>query len=170
MERRRAIIEREQNPKSTSEKSSASEEIRGKRRKYYEDNKYRICNHTLNCYCTKSIEQIRGVCLDTVNDYINRYPFEDYAERYINRELYLRKIYPSQSRYADCYDAGMLAYLYSIHRCAAMQYNHTAPYIKKMIRIYIICAIVVYDETNNLCRVNGLREIRLDADTSANRY
>ena len=133
-------------------------------------NKYRICNSVLNCYCIKSIQKIRDECPGVVGDYINRYPFEKYVERYIKREFFINKIYPAQGRYADCYDAGMFAYLYSIHRCAATRYNHTEPYIKKMIRIYIICAIVVYDETKNLCRKNGFREIPLNAETSVYRY
>jgi len=147
-----------------------TEKIREKRRKYYEDNKYRLCNYTLNCYCIRAIEKIRGSYRDAVDEYINRYPFEIYAESSIRKELSKHKIYPSQARHADCYDAGMLAYLYSIHRCAAMKYNHSEYYIKKMIRIYVICAIVVYEETKNLCRINGFFEIRLNADTSVNRY
>ena len=116
------------------------------------------------------MQKIRNECPDIVSDYIKRYPFEEYAEFYIKRALHIRKIYPAQDRYADCYDAGMFAYLYSIHRCAAMRYNHTEPYIKKMIRTYIICAIVVYEEAKNLCQENGFQEIRLNADASANRY
>lgn len=64
----------------------------------------------------------------------------------------------------------MLAYLYSIHRCAFMSYNHVAAYIKKMIKIYIICALVVYDDSKNLCKANGFKEIKLNADESANKY
>ena len=150
--------------------ASSKETIREKRRRYYKDNRYRICNYSLNCYCPKAIKKIRDSCLDAVNDYMDRYSFEEYAERDIKKELSKNKISSSQSVYDDCYDAGMLAYLYSIHRCAAMQYNHTEAYIKKMIRVYVICALVLYNETKNLCRTNGFREIRLDADASVNRY
>jgi hypothetical protein len=159
----------EEQEKSQSKREYNAKNIE-KRRKYYEDNRYRICNHTLNVYCIKAIEGIRTSCLDTVNDYMKCYPFEEYAEHFIKRELNKNNIYPSQGKYADCYDAGMLAYLYSIHRCAAMRYSHTEAYIKKMIRIYIICALVIYDDTKNLCRANGFREIQLDAETSINRY
>lgn len=138
--------------------------IREKRRKYYEENRYRICNYTLNCNCMKAIEQIHSLCPDAICEYIELYPFEKYAEQPIAKELSKKGIYPAQGRYADCYDAGMFAYLYSIHRCAYMRYSHVEAYIKKMIRIYIVCALVVYDETRNLCRENGLREIRLDSD------
>jgi len=123
------------------------EEERQRRRKYYEENKYKICHNTINRYCFKSMEKIQDLFPERVNEYTNRFPFEEYAERYIKSELYKHEIFSVQDRYADCFDAGMLAYLYSIHRCAAMQYNHTAAYIKKMIRIYVICAVVIYQDT-----------------------
>ena len=101
---------------------------------------------------------------------MKNYPFEEYGEIFIIRALRRYGIYPAHGMYADCYDAGMLAYLYSIHRCAFMGYTYTEPYIKKMVRIYIICAIAVYKETKNLCRVNGFTEIRLDADYFSDRF
>lgn len=143
---------------------------REKQKAYIEKNKYRIYNYSLNCYTIKAIEQIRNLHADRVLDYMNRYPFEDYAEQYIKIKLRQQRVYPSQGRYDDCFDAGMLAYLYSIHRCAAMQYAHTEAYIKKLVGIYIIQALVVYDESKYLCKTNGFREIHLDADYSANRF
>lgn len=70
----------------------------------------------------------------------------------------------------DCYEAGMLAYLYSIHRCAAMGCDYTVRYIRKMVRIYMICALVVYHDVKNLCQTNGFHEIQLDADAVGRRY
>jgi hypothetical protein len=134
--------------------------------KYYEKNKYRICNRTLNVYCVKAIEKTRIACPNSVDDYLKRYPFETYAEPNIKKELHKRHIFSSQGAHADCYDAGMFAYLYSVHRCAVMRYDYTEAYIKKMIRIYIVCALVVYSEAQNLCRANGLREMRLNAEHS----
>ena len=146
------------------------ETLLAKKREYYEKNRYRLCNYSLNCYCLKAIEKIRNSCPDEVDSYMKSYPFEECAEIFIRRALRRHGIYPSHGVYDDCYDAGMMAYLYSIHRCAAMKYTHTQAYIKKMIRVYIICAIVIYYEAKNLCRTNGLREIRLDAETSINKY
>ena len=146
------------------------EKNREKRRKYYDTNKYRICSNTLNRYCLESMERIQDLCHGEVNRYVLLYPFEECAERSISIELKKRGVFPSQGRYADCYDAGMLAYLYSVHRCAFMQYGHTEAYIRKMIRIYVSCALIIYDDTKNLCTENGFREIRFDADTSLDRY
>ena len=38
----------------------------------------------------------------------------------------------------------MMAYLYSVHRCAYMSYENVEGYIAKMLRIYLLCAIVAY--------------------------
>ena len=139
------------------------------RKNYYEKNKYTLCYNTINRDCFKSMEQIKQLCPNSVNKYMLRYPFEEHAERYIKRELYGNRIFSSRELYDDCYDAGMLAYLYSIHRCAFMNYEHTIAYIRKMIRIYIICAIVVYFDARNICKANGFREVRLDA-LDGNKY
>jgi len=144
--------------------------IKEKRREYYEKNRYRICNHTLNSYCLKAMEKIRVSHPEAVDSYIQQYPFEEYAEKYIRRVLYIHKISRSHGMHDDCYDAGMMAYLYSIHRCACMQYTHTQAYIKKMIRIYVVCAIVIYHESRNICRTNGFSEIRLDKEGFHNLY
>jgi hypothetical protein len=139
------------------------ERLLERKRKHYQENRYSLCYKTLNLYCFKSMERIQHSYSDRVDKYINDYPFEKYAERQIKRELGKHQIYSSHGMYSDCYDAGMLAYLYSIHRCAAMRYDYAASYIIKMIRIYIICAIVIYYESRNLCKLNGFREIPLNA-------
>ena len=146
------------------------QEQKNKSKKYYERNKYRLCYYKLNSYSFDAIEQISKKCSKTVRKYIENYPFEIYADKYIIQELNRYRIYTTHGNYDDCYDAGMIAYLYSVHRCAFMKYNHTEAYIKKMIRIYIICALVIYNETYNICKENGFQEIRLDADVSQYRY
>ena len=146
------------------------ERIRAKQREYYAKNRYEICRNSLNTYCVESIRSIGDICKERVNEYTERYPFETYADPYIERTLRERRISPNNPRYDECYSAGMFAYLYSIHRCALMQYSHVESYIKKMIKVYFVCAIVVYNETNNICKANGLRHIQLDAEYAFNRY
>ena len=154
------------------QREKEKERIAARRRKYYQDNRYKKCYNTLNRYAFKSIERARGICPDRIDEYACLYSFEKYAESYLKKSLRMNEIYNSQGRYDDCYSAGMLAYWYSIHRCAVKQYGgeHTTAYIKKMIRIYITCALVVYSDTKNLCHENGFHEIRLDADYAANQY
>lgn len=54
--------------------------------------------------------------------------------------------------------------LYSIHRCAMMEYQHVNQYIAKMVRIFVICALNAGRETENLCRENDLRLCHMDHD------
>jgi hypothetical protein len=141
---------------------------RRKRAEYYAQNRYTICYKTLNVGCFKSMESVRILCPERISEYFERYPFEIYAEKQIKRQLSKNGINPSRDQYAECYDAGMLAYLYSIHRCSALNCDYVMPYIQKMIRIYVICALVVSNETKNLCRENGFTEFRLDRDDIPN--
>ena len=146
------------------------ERIRAKQREYYAENRYERCRHSLNSYCVESIRSIGDTCKERVNEYTQRYPFEIYADPYIERMLRKKRISPNNPRYDECYSAGMFAYLYSIHRCALMKYSHVESYIKKMIKVYFVCAIVIYNETNNLCKTHGFRHVQLDAEYAFNRY
>ena len=143
-----------------------SEERKEKRRQYYEKNRYRLCDNSLNHYTPKAIDQIRRLCPDAVNEYYSRYHFEEYGELPIKRQLSNYRIFSHQARYQDCYDAGMLAYLFSIHRCAYMGVENVRAYINKMIRIYVVCALVIYDDARNLCKANDFKEVRIDAEQS----
>ena len=67
------------------------------------------------------------------------------------------------------YDAGMLAYLYTIHRCALLECDYVMPYLRKMIRINIRCARIVYRDSHNLCAINHLSEVRIDAEHAQRR-
>ena len=140
-----------------------SEQHKEKRRQYYEKNRYRLCDYSLNYYSPKAIGQIVSICPDTVNEYYSLYPFEEYGEPFIKKRLSGYRVFSHQARYQDCYDAGMLAYLFSIHRCAFLHVENVTAYINKMIRIYVICALVLCDDAKNLCRTNGLKEVRIDA-------
>ena len=103
------------------------ERIRAKQDKYYEKNRYAICHKKLNRYCFDSMEKIKSLCPDRIDEYTKRYPFEEYADRYIKRTLYLCRIFPNQSRYADCYDAGMITYLYrftDVPQCGTVMLRH----------------------------------------------
>lgn len=124
----------------------------------------RDCRRTLTLYAFAAMARDRAACGSRVDAYFAKFPFETCAEPAILRRLAQCGIRRNQAEYADCYDAGMLAYLYAIHRCAALACDYTIPYLMKMIRIYIVCARIVYRDAHNLCRINGLRELRLDAE------
>ncbi len=139
-------------------------------RQYYMENRVKLCRQKLTVYSYKSMAEIKSRIPDRVEEYLRAYPFEEFGDRLIRSTLLRRfSIRPRQAEYEDCYEAGILAYLYSIHRCADMACDYTVPYIRKMIRIYIICALVVYYDSRDLCRRNHFLEIRLDDEEETGR-
>lgn len=113
-------------------------------------------------YCCRAIERVKGSCEKKGNHLYEEFPCDGFAERKLYQLLNRERIYEGQGRYADCISAGMLAYIYSIHRCAYMGYTNVEGYISKMLRIYLLCAVVVYWNPENLCKENGFRQIRTD--------
>ena len=136
-----------------------------KSQKYFIEHKHEIYKYRIYDYTLHSISQIRTDMPMRVEKLLRQYPFETY-EKAIRISICAHGIYPSQGVYDDCYEAAMLAYLYSIHRCAKMGYDHVVTYIRKMINIYIVGAIVVYNDTKNFCEFNHFQEIRIDAQNS----
>ena len=132
-------------------------------RSYYARNRECICRKVIGEYCYRAIERGCRNHAERADLLLLKYPFEDVAEHCIKRTLRIMHIFPAQAHCADCYDAGMLAYLYSVHRCAYMGYAHIEAYTAKMIRIYLICAKVAFYEANQLCRENQLYEVRLES-------
>lgn len=130
--------------------------------KYRQRHRVSISRKTIGEYCYRTIEQIQQKCPKKVERLLEQYPFEGFALHRLRRQLRYFHIYPSQARYDDCYDAGMMAYLYTIHRCAYMGYSYVEAYMAKLIRIYLICAIIIFPDAQNLCRENNLRELNLD--------
>lgn len=131
---------------------------------YYERNRYELCRRRIEEACFRAMEKVKAVCPERIERYLERWPFDAYADRRIKSQLRWWRIYPQHRLYDDCYDAGMMAYLYSIHRCAVMEYQHVEQYIAKMVRIFVICALNVGREAENICRKNGLRLCYMDHD------
>lgn len=131
-------------------------------RAYYERNRYELCKRRIGEDCFRAMEKVKAACPERVARYLARWPFETCADRRIRLQLRQWRIYPQHQLYDDCYDAGMLAYLYSIHRCAMMEYQYVGRYIAKMVRVFVICALNVGREAENLCRENDLCLCRLD--------
>lgn len=134
------------------------------------ERKVASCRRTLDDYACRSMERVRTQYQERVTEWFARFPFEEYGHRYICIQLRRCRIFAGHAAYDDCYEAGMLAYMYSVHRCAALNCDYTLPYIRKMVRIYVLCALVVYRDAYNLCRANGFREVRLDAGLAGRRY
>lgn len=133
-------------------------------RTYYERNRQELCRRRIGEECFRAMEKVKMVCPERIEWYLEQWPFDAYADRRIKSQLWWWHIYPQHHLYDDCYDAGMLAYLYSIHRCAMMEYQHVNQYIAKMVRIFVICALNIGRDAENLCRGNNLRLCHLDHD------
>lgn len=133
------------------------EQYREQQREYYRRNRSRICRQTLEDYTFRCIQDIQQRCPERVAAYLERWPFEQFAEKRIYWQIYRMGIHREDRRFDACFDAGMVAYLYSIHRCAYMGYGHVYPYIQKMIRILVICALNLYPDAERLCAENQLR-------------
>lgn len=121
-------------------------------------------------YTYRSMERIRQEHPEQVAYYLEQYPFDKAVERAVLSALRRYRISPGDAIFADCYDAGMLAYLYSIHRCAAMNYSHVIPYIRKMIRLYVGQARFLSRDLSLLCAENDLRPTYLDSGSLGRRY
>lgn len=133
-------------------------------RTYYERNRYELCRRRIGEECFRAMERVKRACPERIERYLEQWPFDSYADRRIKSQLLWWHIHPQHRLYDDCYDAGMLAYLYSIHRCAMMEYQHVRQYIAKMVRIFVICALNAGRESENLCRENDLRLCHMDHD------
>lgn len=131
-------------------------------RTYYERHRQEICRRRIGEECFRAMEKVKKECPERIERYLEQWPFDAYADRRIRSQLWWWRIDPQHHLYDDCYDAGMLAYLYSIHRCAMMEYQHVNQYIAKMVRIFVICALNIGREAENLCRENNLRLCHLD--------
>lgn len=148
-------------------------EIQERQRKYYaankerikqnnKDHEYEINRRLLHDYSLRSIEEIQAQIPEKVAQYMEQWPFQEIAHRRIVRQLYQYHIYSRDPLYQDCYDAGMLAYLYTIHRCAYMNYTHVEAYLGKMLSILIKSALIVGNEVKHICRQNHFQEYRLE--------
>jgi len=132
------------------------------RKKYYQEHRYDLCKNLINDGTHKRLILLYENHGNEINKYLLKYPFDEFGDKTIKKHLYRMQIYKSNSIYDDCYDAGMTAYLYSVYQCASTAKDYVVPYINKVVRIYILCAIVVANEVKNICKENNFKTIYLD--------
>lgn len=116
------------------------------------------------------IRRIAELIPEKVKDYYVRYPFEVYGAPVIRKKLALCNIRREQQEYQECYDAAMVGYLYSIHRCAWKNYDYVEAYIRKMVSVCIILGWNLAHEMQYLCHTNQLQHISLDDEVSLNKF
>lgn len=131
------------------------------RETYFERHKYECCKNTFQ-NAEHMIKAMRDTNAVLIDEYYDRYPFEKYAQDYIRYVLAFMRIAENRAEYQECVSAGELAYMYSISRCACMMYENVEAYIRKVVRIYIKCSLIIYHEAQLICRNNHLKHIELD--------
>ena len=100
----------------------------------------------------------------------DEYPYEKYGEKLIKLVLYQLHVNPSSYEYEECIDAGMMAYLYCINRFAVIKCIYIEAYLKKVIKIYIKCALIISRESQNICKENKFKLIELDNVDNMDRF
>ena len=135
---------------------------KAQRETYFERHKYECCKSTFQ-NAERIIETMRDANVLLIDEYYGRYQFEEYAQNYIRYVLKFMWISENRAEYQECVSAGELAYMYySISRCACMMYENVEAYIKKVVEIYIKCSLIIYHETQWICRNNHFKHIELD--------
>lgn len=120
----------------------------------------------LNEYAYRAIEKIKNRNTELVEKMFMVYPYGQHCEKNFYWLCSTYKISEYKYAYQECYDACQLAYMYSIYRCSVSPNNvcegYVKAYIKKVMKIYFIAALVIYDDAGNICRENGF--LRIEGD------
>ena len=86
-------------------------------------------------------------------------------ERVVKSETNMKDFFllePDTARYQEM-KLTIKAYTYSICQCALRGYTYTEYYIRKMIRISVLCTLVITNADRRMLQSHGFKEIRLDA-------
>ena len=130
--------------------------------RYYLKNRIQICKKTLGEYPYRSMARIMAQVPDVVKQMYERYPYEEYCDKIAKRILRNRGVYANSLAYQECCDAAITAYLYSMHRGAIASITSVRGYIYKMIGIYVNAALVIFDDSRNICTENNFRKVAID--------
>ena len=145
------------------------EELLAKKHEYYLKNRLRICRDALERYVPDAVEKIAAQCPEAVAECAARWPYEDF-EPGIRRCIARLGIRPGALEYDDCFEAGMLAWLYGVHRCALMGYEHVGAYVGRVTAILVRCAAAAALEAEAILAEHGLKRWELDRDGLPERY
>ena len=115
-------------------------------------------------YSQNSIDRLGEQNKDKIFELYNKYPYEEFGKPIIERILRYLRIHEGRYCHQECCAAGDLAYIYSIHRFSVIDIIYAKAYISKVMKKYIICAIIISDDTKNLCDANDFRCVRIDGE------
>lgn len=147
--------------KANEKIETQKDRTRNKSKKYYQDHKIEQCKRLLNVYSFNTIKRIKTAHEAEVAYLVAKYPFYDCCIQYFKKLCYRYRIRPQSILHSDCEEACLLAYLYGICQCSvkAGYEEYILPYIFKVMRIYFCAALILGDESANICRYNGLKPI-----------
>ena len=147
--------------------SERKAKIKLRRHQYYEKHRYEIAVKMIEEYFPNTIKRLQKEIPEKMEQYLNQYSYDWYLEKYTKAMLVHYGVGKAKIYYQECYSNTFLGYMFSIGMCAYSGYEgeHVKNYIKKMIRVSIICGINASNEVAHICRVNNLRVLYLDDNT-----
>ena len=119
--------------------------MKKRNREYYKKNRVKICKKQIDVYMPNTIKKIGELVSDEILVLYDQYPFEMY-ETYLRAKLKACGLRQNNLAFDECYEAAMVGYMYSIHRCAYMHYSHVEYYIKFMIQQCITIGLMLANQ------------------------
>lgn len=117
-------------------------------------------------YIPNKIIYIQSILPERVAEYKRVYTYDANTEKYICHIITGFGIRKDRACFAECFSNASYSYLFSICMCAYKSYSgkHVACYIKRMIKVSIICSLNTYNVVQEICKNNNLRPFYLDDD------
>lgn len=139
-------------------------------REYYNKNRVRICKRVVDEYMPRVIRETRQLMSDQVLQMYEKYPYDEYGAPYVARMLKQYGIAKHRMEYDECTEIAMVGYMYSVNRCAFMNYDHVENYIKHMIKCCIKMGLVLAKSDLNSMYKENYTAVYFDDPRNMNRF
>lgn len=130
---------------------------------YFRKNRIQLYKKLLDVYSYNAIKRIQNKNIYDIDVMFSKYTYEVYFEKNFRRLCRIYNVRKNAYKYQECFDASQLAYMYCIHQCSIKELRHNEfyvwSYIRKVMRIYFVAALVIADDAKNLCEENDFRRL-----------
>lgn len=130
---------------------------------YFRRNRIQLYKKLLDVYSYNAIKRIQSKNNYDIDAMFSKYTYEVYCEKNFKRLCRLYAVRKNAYEYQECLDASQLAYMYCIHQCSMKELRNNEfyvwSYIRKVMRIYFVAALVLADDAKNLCKENGFSRL-----------